>query len=127
MREASMTLKYTVLMTYVPEDRAFIANVPLLEIETSAETEAGLWEAVREAIELDLIVRADRGEPIPVEPDGFASIGEVDIEMFSLDDVIGIEGHEGRVRKTLESAIAAGGRGKRKGGRNAKSLSAARH
>jgi predicted RNase H-like HicB family nuclease len=108
-----MALTYTVIVTYVPEDEAYIARVPLLEVETWGRTEEEAFSAAREAIELDLIGRVVDQNEIPVEPVHYATIGEVTIDDIDITQTIGIEGQEALIRQGLREAITAGGSGKR--------------
>lgn len=57
--------QYTVLM--FPEDDAWVAYVPALDIATQGDDEEHVAAMARDAIELWITVALERGEEIPVE------------------------------------------------------------
>jgi predicted RNase H-like HicB family nuclease len=66
MTEASSTVhEYTVLA--FPEEDAWVAYVPALDIATQGDDRDHAFEMAQEAIELWLQVAIERGEEIPVE------------------------------------------------------------
>ncbi|MBA2454717.1 MAG: type II toxin-antitoxin system HicB family antitoxin [Chloroflexia bacterium] len=66
--------QYTVLV--FPEDDAWVAFVPALDIATQGDDRDHAFQMAQEAIELWLEVAIERGEEIPVEQ-GEASLRQI--------------------------------------------------
>lgn len=60
-------VRYSVILTYDPEVDAWDAEVPAIDRTTCGDTPEHALEMARDLIALDLRLRRDAGEPVPVE------------------------------------------------------------